>query len=128
MNHGGMGMEMDRCSMNVSIFNLIRIALGRPLLIFVFQMLFTWDTRNLCIIFRWWHIKSNAGLVLSLLAVVALTAGYEAIRSFSRKYETWVDKRQEEAPSKLFLDTHLHDLLSMSIILLSRFLFSNLWN
>jgi copper transporter 1 len=68
-------------------------------------MLFTWDTTNLCIIFRWWHIQTNAGLIFSLLGVVALTAGYEAIRSLSRQYEALVAKRQEEAPSKLALHT-----------------------
>jgi copper transporter 1 len=64
-------------------------------------MLFTWDTNNLCIIFRWWHIRTTPGLIFSLLGVVALTAGYEAIRSASRKYEAWVARRQEETPSKL---------------------------
>lgn len=63
-------------------------------------MLFTWDTDNLCIIFRWWHIHSTTGLIFSLLAVVALTAGYEAIRSSSRTYEAWIAKRQEETPSE----------------------------
>ncbi|KAG0650929.1 Copper transport CTR2 [Hyphodiscus hymeniophilus] len=61
-------------------------------------MLFTWNTTNLCIVFRWWHIKTDAGLIFSLLGVVALTAGYEALRSYSRQYEAWVAKRQEEAP------------------------------
>jgi len=71
---GGMG---DRCSMN---------------------MLFTWDTNNLCIVFRQWHIRSTAGLIFSLLAVVALGAGYEALREGIRRYERSVDKRAETAP------------------------------
>ncbi|KAL3423571.1 ctr copper transporter family protein [Phlyctema vagabunda] len=62
------------------------------------NMLFTWDTTNLCIIFRWWHIRSNAGLIISLLGVVALTAGYEALRASSRRYESWVAKRQDSVP------------------------------
>jgi len=78
MNHGG-GMEMDtaRCNMN---------------------MLFTWDTNNLCIIFRWWHIQGPISLVFSLLGVVALTALYEALRATSRRYETFVAKRTDEVP------------------------------
>jgi len=56
-------------------------------------MLFTWDTNNLCIVFKWWHIRSPASLIFSLLGVVALTAGYEAIRSLSRRYESWVEKQ-----------------------------------
>ncbi|PSS27738.1 hypothetical protein M430DRAFT_62949 [Amorphotheca resinae ATCC 22711] len=78
MDHGGMGSG-DMCSMS---------------------MLFTWNTNNLCIIFRWWHIRTTPGLIFSLLAVVALTAGYEAIRSVSRRYEGWVAKRQEEVPRR----------------------------
>jgi hypothetical protein len=64
------------------------------------QMLFTWDTNNLCIVFRWWHIRSTPGLIISLLTVVALGAAYEALRAVSRRYETFVNKRQEELPSK----------------------------
>ncbi|KEZ44435.1 hypothetical protein SAPIO_CDS3437 [Scedosporium apiospermum] len=75
MDHGGGGNDM--CSMN---------------------MLFTWSTKNLCIVFRQWHIRSTFDLVLSLIAVVAIGAGYEAIRAFSRKYELAVTKRVELAP------------------------------
>ncbi|KAL1845260.1 hypothetical protein VTK73DRAFT_785 [Phialemonium thermophilum] len=72
--HGGMG---PMCSMN---------------------MLFTWDTNNLCIVFRWWHVTNLASLIASLLAIVALVAGYEALREAIRRYETWVNKRAETAP------------------------------
>jgi copper transporter 1 len=64
-------------------------------------MLFTWDTKNLCIIFRWWHVRSTASLIISLLAVVAITALYEALRSASRRYESFVTKTQEALPSEL---------------------------
>ncbi len=50
-------------------------------------MLFTWDTQNLCIIFRQWRITGTLSLLLSLLAIVALTAAYEGVRDASRKYE-----------------------------------------
>jgi solute carrier family 31 (copper transporter), member 1 len=63
-------------------------------------MLFTWNTENLCIVFRWWHISGTVSLIFSLLAVVALGAAYEALRSATRRYETFVDKRSEELPSK----------------------------
>ncbi|KAI9875000.1 MAG: hypothetical protein M1830_009047, partial [Pleopsidium flavum] len=68
MAHGGMDMpsEGPMCNMN---------------------MLFTWDTTNLCIIFRQWHIHSTLSLLLSLLGVAALTAGYELVREISRRYE-----------------------------------------
>ena len=48
--------------------------------VFRLQMLFTWDTTNLCIVFPSWRITGTLSLIVSLLAVVALTAGYEAIR------------------------------------------------
>jgi len=82
MGHGDMGGEMPMCNMN---------------------MLFTWDTTNLCIVFKWWHIRSTGGLLFSLLAVVALTAAYEAIRSASRRYEQYVTKKAEGIPSKPFI-------------------------
>ncbi|CZS94438.1 related to a putative low-affinity copper transport protein [Rhynchosporium agropyri] len=77
MGHGHGGMA-DMCNMN---------------------MLFTWDTTNLCIVFKWWHVRSTTSLLISLVAVVALTAGYEAIRSASRKYEQSVAKKTNEAPT-----------------------------
>ncbi|KAI0404294.1 Ctr copper transporter family-domain-containing protein [Xylaria palmicola] len=66
--HGG-GGGMPMCNMN---------------------MLFTWDTTNLCIVFRQWHITGRASLVFSLLAIVAICAGYEALREGTRRYELWL--------------------------------------
>ncbi|KAL2270917.1 hypothetical protein VTJ83DRAFT_288 [Remersonia thermophila] len=73
--HGDMGG--NQCSMN---------------------MLFTWDTTNLCIVFRQWHISSNLSLVASLVAVVLICAGYEALREGIRRYEAALAKRVETAP------------------------------
>ena len=50
-------------------------------------MLFTWNTQNLCIVFRQWHITGTVSLLLSLAAVALLTAGYEGVRRISRQYE-----------------------------------------
>jgi copper transporter 1 len=63
-------------------------------------MLFTWDTTNLCIVFRSWRVTGLATLILSLIAVMALTAGYEAVREASRRYEDKQRKLIEEMPSK----------------------------
>jgi copper transporter 1 len=80
-------------------------------------MLFTWDTNHLCIVFRWWHIRSTPGLIISLLAVVALGAAYEALRSASRRYETFVNKRQVELPSKhTFLSSPITDSLKFLLL------------
>ncbi|KAJ4141200.1 copper transpport protein [Fusarium equiseti] len=82
MDHGGMdhghGGMKDMCSMN---------------------MLFTWDTTNLCIVFRQWHVRSTTSLLFSLLAVILLSMGYEALRSLSRRYEQALDNRVRAAPS-----------------------------
>jgi hypothetical protein len=55
-------------------------------------MLFTWDTTDLCIVFRGWRITGTGSLIVSLLAIVLLTAGYEAIREASRRYEAYAGK------------------------------------
>lgn len=78
MNHGDMGAMPARCRMD---------------------MLFTWETNNLCIIFRSWHIRSTAGLIISLIGVALLTAGYEAVREASRRHEAHVDKQKEDMPN-----------------------------
>ncbi|KAH0528711.1 hypothetical protein TsFJ059_003534 [Trichoderma semiorbis] len=75
--HGGHGGMDDMCSMS---------------------MLFTWDTTNLCIVFRQWHIRSNLSLVLSLIAVVLIGIGYEYLRSVSRRYEASLAARLETVP------------------------------
>lgn len=81
MDHGGMdhGDMGAMCSMN---------------------MLFTWDTTNLCVVFRWWHIRSTPGLLISLLAIVALAAGYEGLRSLSRRFERWAAMSQSDIPRR----------------------------
>ncbi|KAI5776551.1 Ctr copper transporter family-domain-containing protein [Geopyxis carbonaria] len=63
------------------------------------SMLFTWNTQDLCLVFRWWHVHDAFSLVLSLLAVVALGMGYEYIRDLSRKYAARVDARAAAAVS-----------------------------
>lgn len=52
-------------------------------------MLFTWDTKDLCIVFKQWHITGTASLIWSLLGIILLTAGYEAVREVSRRYESY---------------------------------------
>ncbi|KAF1996239.1 Ctr copper transporter [Amniculicola lignicola CBS 123094] len=51
------------------------------------NMLFTWSTKDLCIVFRGWHINGMGSLIVSLLAIVLMTAGYEAVREVSRRYD-----------------------------------------
>ncbi|KAL7628659.1 copper transpport protein [Parahypoxylon ruwenzoriense] len=77
MGHGDMGHgDMPMCNMN---------------------MLFTWDTTDLCIVFKHWHIRGTPSLVFSLLAVIAICAGYEGLREVIRRYEISVTVRQDAA-------------------------------
>lgn len=50
-------------------------------------MLFTWSSKDLCIVFRQWRVTGPLSLVLSLIAIVLLAAGYECIREISRRYD-----------------------------------------
>ncbi|RYP24742.1 hypothetical protein DL765_000288 [Monosporascus sp. GIB2] len=87
--HGDMDMGGDKCNMN---------------------MLFTWDTTNLCIVFRQWRVRGPASLVVSLMAIVAICAGYEALREATRRYESWTDKQEEAAGPSEFLPISLRTI------------------
>lgn len=63
-------------------------------------MLFTWDPTDLCIVFHWWHVRSTFTLLLSLIAVAFLTAGYELVREISRRYESSSAEYANSLPSK----------------------------
>ena len=64
-------------------------------------MIFTWDTNNLCIVFRSWRITTTTSLLFSLAAVVLLSVGYEALRALSRRYELALQRQVDSLPSKL---------------------------
>jgi hypothetical protein len=68
-------------------------------------MLFTWNTQDLCIVFRQWHVSGTFSLLWSLLAIVLLTAGYEAVREISRRYETYSNnpRRVDDSTSESHL-------------------------
>ncbi|KAL4918841.1 Ctr copper transporter [Aspergillus aurantiobrunneus] len=64
--HGDMDMGEGQCNMN---------------------MLFTWSTENLCIVFSRWRVSGPLSLLGSLVVIVLLAAGYEGIRQITRQYE-----------------------------------------
>lgn len=74
MNHAADSADMshsmpdmaDRCSMN---------------------MLFTWDWKNVCIVYRWWHVRTTFDFILSFIAVIGLGVGYEFIKHWVNKWE-----------------------------------------
>jgi len=50
-------------------------------------MLFTWDTTDLCVVFRWWHVRGPWSLFFTLIGVVFLGMSYELLRLAARKYD-----------------------------------------
>lgn len=72
-------------------------------------MLFTWDPTYLCIIFHWWHVRSTFTLLLSLVAVAFLTAGYELVREISRRYEASSSEYTNSLPSKCHCSCVRHE-------------------
>lgn len=69
-------------------------------------MLFTWDTTNLCIVFKGWRITGTGSLIASLIAIVLLTAGYEAVREASRRYEAHAARLGERRGAGEFYTSH----------------------
>jgi|SRR5579862_2402969 len=65
-------------------------------------MLFTWDTTDLCVVFRWWHVRGPWSLFFTLLGVVALGMSYELLRLVARKYD-------ESTLGAVRLGTPVHD-------------------
>ena len=58
-------------------------------------MHFAWETTNICIVVRQWHVRSILGLVVSLLAVTTICAGYEGLRQAIRRFKTSTHRRAE---------------------------------
>ncbi|PLN82293.1 copper transporter family protein [Aspergillus taichungensis] len=56
-------------------------------------MLFTWSSKDLCIIFRQWRVTGPFSLFVSLVVIVLLTAGYEGVRKLTRRYEAMHGRR-----------------------------------
>lgn len=50
-------------------------------------MLFTWDWRNTCVVYKWWHVKTFQQFLATMVAITLLAAGYEATRYW---FARWV--------------------------------------
>ncbi|KAG5358324.1 Copper transport protein [Yarrowia sp. B02] len=48
------------------------------------SMIFNWDTKGMCVVFPWWHVKTHFGMVLTFIAVIIFAAGYEWIQKLTR--------------------------------------------
>ncbi|KAF9973844.1 hypothetical protein BGZ73_002874 [Actinomortierella ambigua] len=81
-DHGGGGGDHgDMCSMN---------------------MLFNWDTKNLCVVFESWKIMTPLGLVVSILVIIAFGVAYELLRAKARQYDEYLkegERKRNDAAS-----------------------------
>lgn len=50
-------------------------------------MIFTWDWNNTCIVFKWWHVRTFTGFVLTFIAIVFLGMGYEFAKYWFTRWE-----------------------------------------
>lgn len=50
-------------------------------------MLFTWDWKNTCVVFQWWHIKTYSHFLVSFVAIAALAASYEYLKEVIDRWE-----------------------------------------
>ncbi|KAJ1927339.1 copper transpport protein [Tieghemiomyces parasiticus] len=53
------------------------------------NMVFNWDTQNVCVLFDSWRINSVESLLVSCLAIIALSAGYELTKQLIRRWECY---------------------------------------
>ena len=50
-------------------------------------MLFTWDWNNSCVVFKWWHVKTFTGFMISMVVILLLSAGYEFTKAWVTTWE-----------------------------------------
>ncbi|KAG7196200.1 uncharacterized protein KQ657_000212 [Scheffersomyces spartinae] len=51
------------------------------------NMLFTWDWKNTCVVFKWWHIKTLPQFLVSFFAIVIITMLYELLKAYVSHWE-----------------------------------------
>ncbi|BEI86960.1 hypothetical protein CcaverHIS002_0703060 [Cutaneotrichosporon cavernicola] len=76
-DHSGHGGNMPKCSMN---------------------MLWNAQVADTCVVFRSWHISGWVPMLVSCLAIVAISVGYAAILARCRRYERNVAATLAAAP------------------------------
>ncbi|CCE88915.1 Piso0_001705 [Millerozyma farinosa CBS 7064] len=50
-------------------------------------MIFTWDWKDTCVVFRWWHVRTQFDFLLSFIGIVAITALYELFKQVVFKWK-----------------------------------------
>ena len=54
-----------------------------------------------CVVFKSWHIRSAAGFVLSLIAIVLLGVFYEWLRSYAKRFDRKVLAKEGKGKLRL---------------------------
>ncbi|CCF58384.1 hypothetical protein KAFR_0E02310 [Kazachstania africana CBS 2517] len=89
------------------------------------NMLFTWSYENTCVIFRWWHIKTLWGLLISCLTVICLSMLYELLKHYIYTYDL---KRNRGVESSRIYYSLLYSLqVAFSFFLMLVFMSYNGW-
>lgn len=50
-------------------------------------MLFTWDWKNTCIVFKWWHVRTFTDFVLTFITIAVLALGYELAKLWFSRWQ-----------------------------------------
>lgn len=50
-------------------------------------MIFTWDWKNTCVVYKWWHVKTFTQFLFTLVAISVISAGYEFTKYRLAKWE-----------------------------------------
>lgn len=45
-------------------------------------MIFTWEWKDTCVVYKWWHVKTLSGFLLTLVAIAFLSMLYEFIKNW----------------------------------------------
>ncbi|KAK9321127.1 Ctr copper transporter family-domain-containing protein [Lipomyces orientalis] len=94
------------------------------------NMLFTWDVKNICIVFQGWRIYNKVTLAFSFVGIVGLGIGYEFLREMTRRYEAFIatpGRRDELLPlmvTKYIPDRCIRDRLVVSLLYALQVLYS----
>ncbi|KAK9447067.1 Ctr copper transporter family-domain-containing protein [Limtongia smithiae] len=75
MEHMHMTMDMDMPGHDMSGHtNMTMPAMCKM------NMIFNWDPTDVCVVFKWWHIRGTGTFILSFLAIATLGIAYEYLR------------------------------------------------
>lgn len=79
------------------------------------NMIFTWDSTDLCVVFDWWHVRNTFDLVLTLIAIACLSAGYEYLRYRIRIIDAEIANNADVVPTAFSRNTKIKQALGYAL-------------